>query len=157
MNWVIVLLGILFVFFALLLLFGSEGGKPLQPGARRGRLRKPIHSDTFLPASYDSRCGAQLRDEIARAGRLSLEGWIRFYQKARHQFNSAIVELNLAKLSLDKLDRDRIHMSHQEYQVARGFIETTLDRADRLIDENSDDYPPNISSYSINLRNRLRE
>jgi hypothetical protein len=157
MSWIFVIAGLLFVAFALLLMFGSEGGIPQQPGARRGRMEKPIRLDRLLPPSYDSRLGTELQVEIARARGLSATDRIRVYQEARTRFDSAVLELDIAKLALDKLHRDRAQMGHQEYQNTRSFIETTLNRADRLIDMHSDDYPPDIKSYSRNLRKRLSE
>lgn len=158
MEWIIGIIGVSFIAFILLLL--SDGGSPIQPGEWGGpsETPMPIEENGLLPIYYDKQ-GNDYKTELEKADSASsLEESITKYHNLR-KHHSAIVELNLAKLSLDKLARDGSLLSPSEYQKSRAYILKAISDAEGHIKSDKEKkvyrYPRNIGEYVKYVRDRL--
>jgi hypothetical protein len=142
MEWSLIIIG-LFIVLGTILILGTQGGRPIQPGAWGGPDDTPMLPDKLLLARYDKKMGGKFYKESQKADISSIEDALKIYQKLRKDYSSAVIELNIAKLALDNLQRK----GQKPDPSTEQFISNAMARARILINQDPDRYPMNIDTF----------
>jgi hypothetical protein len=129
-----------------------------QPGPQDGPPEYSYDLNEPFPIEYDSKEGRKLQPQhkamCLKLKASLLEEARRLGEQMRNS-RSAVVELNVAKIALDQIDR--YNMSGEQLQAWQRYVEDALQKANQFIIDDENRYVPSITTYLEHLQNRLNE
>jgi hypothetical protein len=141
-----------------ILLAYTSGFDGVPPGNATGPDERPCDPSKLLPIQYDEKIGQRLQTEheqVLNKLCISLRE-ARQLCHAMREHNSAIIELNVAKITLDETAGIE-HIGEEELEERRRYIEDAFRRAEWFIRSDAKRYPACIGDYLRTLQTRLGE
>jgi hypothetical protein len=158
MNWLIVFIGGVSLAIALWLMFSKVDESRIMPGEQGGLEETPYAPKQLVPIRYDRKWGEKLQfqhEEMLRNSSISLEEARKTCHEMR-KYDSAVVEVNFAKITLTQVERYGSRMDNVQFQEHRHSINEAIERAKYFTKHHEQNrYPPEIEDHLKNLENRL--
>jgi len=156
MNWLILLLISFSIVIVMSVLSRTPSIHSIQPGNQRPQ---PNLNNLLAVQHCDSSIGEKLlplqRQVLDALEGSQLETARRICLEMRSE-DSAVVELNVAKIALDQVERHGDRMTPAQLQEQLGFVRNALERAEWFIEHHRRDrYCEYIEAYLEHQKDRL--